>query len=154
METFLSIISIFLILTVFISLIRNDYWIFKILEYPRLQKLAIVIIVTGCWFFFWPLEKLFYQTTAGGLLISIIYLLYKIWPYTPLSKKEMARVKPADPDNELKVFSANVYQDNRQYNKMLKQIKESDPDLIFLLETNQAWANAVKKLEKDYPYKI
>ena len=33
METLLAIVSALLILTVFLSLIRNDFWIFKILEY-------------------------------------------------------------------------------------------------------------------------
>lgn len=154
MEIFLVVVSILLIIAVFLSRVRKDYWIFKILEYPRLQKLAIVIIVTGCWFFFWPLQELLHQITAGGLVISIFYLLYKIWPYTPLSNKEMVRVNSTDPENEFRVFSANVFQDNHQYNKILKQIKDSDPDIIFLLETNQAWANAVERLGKDYPYQL
>src|SRR5687768_9349312 len=74
MEIFLSIISLFFILTVFLSLVKSDFWIYKILEYPRLQKLVLIIIVTVCWFLFWPIEKLFYQLILGGLFISIIYL--------------------------------------------------------------------------------
>jgi endonuclease/exonuclease/phosphatase (EEP) superfamily protein YafD len=66
----------------------------------------------------------------------------------------MRRVRPTDPDNELKIFSANVFQDNENYSTMLQQIKASDPDLIFLLETNTSWANAVKELENDYPYTL
>ena len=66
----------------------------------------------------------------------------------------MRRVKSTEPENELKIFSANVFQDNQEYSTMLQQIKESDPDLIFLLETNASWANAVKELEKDYPYTL
>lgn len=154
MEIILSVVSILLILTVFLSLVKKDYWIFKIFEYPRLQKLALIIIVTGCWAFFWPLQNLTYQIIACSLLLSIIYLVYKIWPYTPFSKKEMIRVQPDDPDNQFKIFSANVYQDNHKYKIMLKQIKDADPDLIFLLETNKAWATAVKGLEKEYPYKL
>ena len=154
MEIFLAVVSILLIISVFLSLIKVDFWIYKILEYPRLQKLALIIIVTGCWFFFWPMQKLSYQIILGGLFLSIIYLVYKIWPYTILSKKEMRRVKSTEPENELKIFSANVFQDNQEYSTMLQQIKESDPDLIFLLETNASWANAVKELEKDYPYTL
>ena len=154
MEIFLSIISIFFILTVFLSLIRNDFWIFKILEYPRLQKLALIIIVTGCWFFYWPFEKLFYQIIVGGLFVSIFYLIYKIWPYTVLSKKDILQVKSTDQQNEIKVFSANVLQDNQQFNTMLEHINTVDPDLIFLLETNAAWYNGMKELEKKYPYTL
>ena len=154
MEIFLSIISIFLILSVFLSLIKNDFWIFKILEYPRLQKLALIVVVTGCWFFFWPFEKLFHQLIIGGLFISIFYLVYKIWPYTILSKKEMKQVNATDRQNELRVFSANVLQDNKQYDTMLQHINSADPDLIFLLETNADWYNAMKELEQKYPYTL
>jgi len=154
MEILLAVLSILLIVSVFLSLIKKDFWIYKILEYPRLQKLVLIIVITACWLFFWPLQELFYQIILGGLFLSIIYLLYKIWPYTSLSKKEMLRVKSTDLKKELRIFSANVLQENQQYSVMLQQIKSADPDLIFLLETNAAWANAMKELEKDYSYTL
>lgn len=66
----------------------------------------------------------------------------------------MIRVKSTDKTNELKIFAANVLQENQQYETMVEQIKASDADIIFLLETSQAWADAVAMLEKDYPYKL
>jgi endonuclease/exonuclease/phosphatase (EEP) superfamily protein YafD len=154
MEILLAVLSLLLILTVFLSLVKRDFWLYKILEYPRLQKLVLILAATACWAFFWPLKSLFYQVVVGGLLLSIVYLIYKIWPYTALSKKEMKKVKSTDPSNELKVFAANVLQDNKQYSRLLQQIRQCDPDIIFLLETNKAWADAMKELENDYPYKL
>jgi endonuclease/exonuclease/phosphatase (EEP) superfamily protein YafD len=84
----------------------------------------------------------------------MIYLLYKIWPYTRLAKKEMLRVKSTDANNELKIFAANVLQENEQYSSMLKQIKWADADLVFLLETNKAWAGAMDELKEKYPYQL
>ncbi len=66
----------------------------------------------------------------------------------------MQRAIATNTGNEFKVFSANVYQHNDNYKKMLQQIRETDPDIIFLLETNTTWANAVKEIESDYPYKL
>ena len=45
MITILAILTVFLILAVFIPLVHNDYWLFKVLEYPRLQKLVLVLLV-------------------------------------------------------------------------------------------------------------
>ena len=154
MEIVLAIVSTLLVLSVFLSLIKNDFWIFKILEYPRLQKLFLVVITVACWFFYWPLEKLFYKVLFGSLILSVVYLLYKIWPYTRLAKKEMIRVNSTDKKNELKIFSANVLQENQQYKSMLQQIKTADADLVFLLETNKAWADAMVELKNDYPYNL
>lgn len=154
MEVVLAIISVIMIISVFLSLVRKDFWIYKILEYPRLQKLILILIISCFWYFYWPITELINQLIFYGLLLSIIYLIYKILPYTSLSKKEMKKVIATDPENELKIFSANVFQDNDQYHKILQQVKETDPDLIFLLETNKAWETATRELNKKYPYNL
>jgi endonuclease/exonuclease/phosphatase (EEP) superfamily protein YafD len=154
MEILLAVVSVLLILAVFVSHIKSDFWVYKVLEYPRLQKLVLITAVSACWSFFWPLQALSYKIILGGLVLSIIYLVYKIWPYTRLSKKEMQRVRSTDPKNEFKIFSANVLQDNTRYETMLEHIRMTDPDLIFLLETNSAWHKATMSLKKDYPYTL
>jgi endonuclease/exonuclease/phosphatase (EEP) superfamily protein YafD len=153
MVILLSVLSILLIASVVISLIRNDYWLFKVFEYPRLQKMAILLVVLALWAIYWPVTT-FPKTLVAGLLICLIYLVYKIGPYTILSKKEVKRVKGGDAINELKIFAANVYQENDNYEALLQQIKSVDPDIIFLLETHRAWANAVKELGAEYPYQL
>lgn len=154
MQIFLAALGILLILSVFLSLIKSDFWVYKLFEYPRLQKLALIIMVTIAGFITWPLQSWFYKALLGTLLLSIAYLGYKIWPYTFFAKKEMKRVRPGDPANELKIFAANVLQDNKQYHRLLQQVRACDPDMVFLLETNKAWADALSELESNYPYRL
>ena len=153
MDIVLLIGSILLIISVLITLIHNDYWLFKVLEYPRLQKLFLILLVLIGWFFYWPLS-FHQQIVFGGLCAASIYLLYKISPYTILTSKEMLRAKEHNPENSLKIFAANVYQPNDQYGKLLQQINETDPDLVFLLETDEKWARGVHVLEQKYPYTL
>lgn len=153
MEILLRVVSIVMIFSVFLSLIKKDFWIYKILEYPRLQKLAIMLVTAGCWLLLWPLQT-FSLVLFCLLLISSAYLLYKILPYTIFYKKEMLRVKSADIKNSISVYSANVFQDNTDYKRLLEQIKSVDPDLIFLLETNAAWEKAMTELKSIYPYTL
>jgi endonuclease/exonuclease/phosphatase (EEP) superfamily protein YafD len=150
----LAAISTLLILTVVVSFIRNDYWIFKVLEYPRLQKLYVMLFVFGLWCIYLPANILFYKILMAGLALCILYLLFKIVPYTVLWKQEMKRVTSNTPENEIKIFAANVYQYNTAYANILQQIKSCNPDLVFLLETNKAWANGVKELGATYPYQL
>lgn len=153
MEIILAIVSSLLIIAVFLSLVKNDYWVFKILEYPRLQKLFIVAVLLAGWIWVWPQET-FYRILFILLAASFIYLFSKILPYTIFAKKEIKRVVPQNPLDEIKIFSANVFQDNRQYGRMLAQIKTVDPHIVFLLETDEGWATAMKELEKDYPHHL
>lgn len=154
MEVVLIVVSIFLITAVFLSFVKNDFWIFKILEYPRLQKLALVVFTLAAWAWYWPPGTSGEKILVGALVASLVYLLYKIWPYTMFAKKEMLRVNSSDKNDEVTIFAANVLQDNTQYDRLLQQIRSADPDIIYLLETNKAWCEAMKELEKDYPFSI
>jgi endonuclease/exonuclease/phosphatase (EEP) superfamily protein YafD len=154
MHIFLAVVGILLILSVFLSLIKSDFWVYKLFEYPRLQKLVLIVAVTIAGYVTWPLQSWFYKGLLGVLFVSIVYLIYKIWPYTILAKKEMKRVRPEDPANELKIFAANVLQDNRQYQRLIQQIKACDPDILFLVEIDNAWADAISELDKDYPHRV
>lgn len=150
----LSILTILLIVAVVITLIHNDYWLFKVLEYPRLQKMVLVVIALAGWLFYWPELKLFHQVLFYLLGAATVYLAYKIWPYTAAAPKEMKTVAAADEGTSLKIFAANVYQYNRNYSRMLQQILSMDPDINFLLETDRGWADGVKELEDKYPYTL
>lgn len=154
MAELLAVLSILLVLSVVVSLIRNDYWIFKVLEYPRLQKLYLMLAVFGLWCIYWPAGHTFYQLVIVGLLLCIGYLLVKIIPYTVLWKNELKRVQPGDGQNEIRIFAANVYQENAAFQRMLEQIKACDPDIVFLLETNGAWAKGMATLAATYPYQL
>jgi endonuclease/exonuclease/phosphatase (EEP) superfamily protein YafD len=140
--------------SVFITLVRNDYWIFKIMEYPRLQKLVVVLATLAIWVIFQPFEA--FSSVASFILLcaAAVYLVYKISPYTIFTPKEMKTADPATAKDTLKVFAANVYQENTEYQRVLSQIRNTDPDVIFLLETNSAWARAMGELDSTYPYTL
>jgi len=125
-----------------------------VFEYPRLQKIAIVLATLGSWLFFWPLENTLYIILVGGLVVCALYLFYNIYPYTIIAKKEMRLIKGGTKENVVRIFAANVLQTNTNYAAMLAQIESCDPDIIFLLETNGAWAAGVKSLEQKYPYQL
>ena len=93
MEIVLAILSSLLIIAVCLSFVKNDYWVFKILEYPRLQKIVVVALLLMAWLWVWP-EELLYRIIFLLLAAAFVYLLAKIWPYTILAKKEIKQVVP------------------------------------------------------------
>ncbi|MBS7566859.1 endonuclease/exonuclease/phosphatase family protein [Mucilaginibacter sp. Bleaf8] len=138
-----------------IPLIRNDYWIFRVFEYPRLQKLLlniVLIIVMVCTVNF-P-YTLFDSAVMLGLGINLIYLCYLVMPFTFLGKKQLtASTKPAG-NNNITVLIANVYQYNKRADKYRKLISKCDPDVILMVETDRWWEKQMSSIEANYPYQI
>lgn len=150
----LALLTLVFVLMTFLPRVKNDYWTFRILEYPRMQKLVIgMALLVGCIVARPWLEGWYWWLIAANA-ISNGYLLVKIFPYTSLSRKEMKRVQLGDTHNDLKIFAANVLQTNRAYERMLKQIAEKDPDIVFLVETDTGWEAAMRVLEKEYTYTL
>lgn len=154
LEILLGMLTVIFILATILPFVRSDFWTFRILEYPRLQKLIIGLTIfafiigakqfTGQWFWWMMIP----------MVGCIIYLIVKVFPYTIFGPKEMKRIAKSLPEAELKIFTANVLQENNDYSKLLQQIKDMDPDIIFLVETDNDWRNETEILNKNYPYSL
>ena len=64
----------------------------------------------------------------------------------------MLTAKNSDKSNRLEIVIANVYQENRNAQGCLTEIKKADPDIVLLLETDNFWADATSELKEKYPY--
>lgn len=148
----LLILSWLLITATWLPLVKNDYWIFRILEYPRYQKLVSCVLMLAGLLATSPYHTTVSFITAGLLAAGIFYLLYKIWPYTPVAKKEMKSVAGSSAQNQIKVYSANVYQENTCYDLFKKQINDVDPDVLLFLEADQKWEKEMDAVLSEYPH--
>ncbi len=135
-------------------LIRHDYWIFRVCEYPRLQKLFVNI------FLLILLVTIFGITTTSDRVISILlflntaYLLYQILPFTILSTKQLLTAGKRNTDKQIALFIGNVYQHNKNAQEYLKCIQSKDPDVVMLVETDTWWASQLDPLHKKYPHQL
>ncbi|HVK96445.1 MAG TPA: endonuclease/exonuclease/phosphatase family protein, partial [Flavisolibacter sp.] len=148
------VLSWILIIAVVLPFVKNDFWIFRILEYPRLQKLITCLAVLIGLLVTRAYTSQFGFITSVLLALCVGYLLNKIFPYTLAAKKEMKTIAGSDNENQLKLYAANVYQESRTYNKVLEQINETDPDLILLVETDTIWQSKMDVLLVQYPHTL
>jgi endonuclease/exonuclease/phosphatase (EEP) superfamily protein YafD len=148
----LSSFSMLLVVATGLPWVRSDYWTFRALEYPRFQKLLLCLALLAAWVLLWPQVPVAYYISTALLAGCAGYLFYKIIPYTKFYPIEMKRVEPDTKDNVISFFTANVFQGNRDYDRIITQIGETDPDVILLLETDRAWAEAMQSLKQEYPY--
>ncbi|WP_026952081.1 endonuclease/exonuclease/phosphatase family protein [Algoriphagus mannitolivorans] len=145
-------LSIFFLLATFIPLIKLDHWWIRIFDYPRLQKLIILVILDITWVL---LGKDSFEISVWITLIgiAILFLAFQVWPYTLFGKKMIKRI-PFEKENGIHLIVGNVYQFNTQFQKVVHLIQSRNPDVVFLVETNEKWIEQLQALEKEYPHRI
>lgn len=155
LKTTLYLFSVLALLTVLIPFIKKDFWMFRVFDYPRLQKFTIVGILFVLWVALFPKTEIVFDILLmASLGISFLYLGYLILPFTPLGKKMIDEVKKSDGKECLNLLVANIYQHNTNYQKLLALVEKRNPDIVFLLETDKKWLEGVKTLREMYPHHI
>ncbi|WP_312083880.1 endonuclease/exonuclease/phosphatase family protein [Epilithonimonas hominis] len=147
-------ISVLAILSVLMPAIKNTYWTFRIFDYPRFQKFIILLILIVAWFFTYENPNIYEYLILILEAICAIYLLYIIIPYTNFGKTMIDQIKPNASEKVLDILVCNVYQHNRNYQKLIDLVKKENPSVLFFLETDKKWQNALKLVTDDYKYKI
>lgn len=154
-DSLILVSGIFILIATLVPFIRNDYWVFRVFEYPRLQKwvlntillLLAAFVQTGDY-------STFEQIVYGGLILNWLYLSYLIYPFTFFSRVQIIKGRTTMRENRLKILIANVYQDNRQADSFHQLFSEQDPDVILLVETNTWWQDKMEPLSGKYPWHV
>lgn len=157
MEIYKSLItgsSYIVIVISLVPLIRHDFWIFRVFEYPRVQKLFINTCLLLSFLLFFGITSTSDQVISLLLFLNSSYLAYQIFPFTIYSKKQLHGIKKNDPEKQIGLFIGNVYQYNRQADEYLKGIYSMNPDVVMLVETDMWWAEKLEVLKEKYPHHI
>lgn len=154
MQLFLLIFSTLIIFATLIPLVKKEYWVFRVFEYPRLQKLVANLFFIVLWTVFPSSNTIIYTVFIILLAANAIYIIYLILPFTRIWKKQVLNISKEIEGNGISLMIANVYQDNTNYKGCLKEINKVNPDIVLLLETGPTWEKETNILEKDFPYTI
>ncbi|WP_461533033.1 endonuclease/exonuclease/phosphatase family protein [Sinomicrobium sp.] len=157
--TILQIISIvlssFFVFATLASRIRWDNWWIRIFDFPRVQLWCMGVIgLIFTVYSFSSVSPWLYIISAVVVLL-LVYQGVKIWPYTPLHRKEVYRFKgKEDKNNRIAVLVSNVLTPNRNAYKLLQLVDRKQPDIVLTLESDSWWEEQLAPLEKHYPYTV
>lgn len=156
MDTALTAASVFFIAVSWAPLLPSSHWLVRVWEFPRLQIAAIIsLLLIGYAFkalYYAPLNSLSLILVVG-LIVSLIYQVVWIIPYTPLYKREVQRVSNEDTSRKLSVLSSNVYMPNNDFRKLIEHVRNKHPDFLVTLESNEKWQKGISEIESEYPYR-
>ncbi|WP_027135634.1 endonuclease/exonuclease/phosphatase family protein [Geminicoccus roseus] len=149
----LWIVSLGLLLVTLLPLVRSPRWWVRVWDYPRLQVAsALALALVGQLLLLGregPEIALMLATAAG-----LAWQIWRIWPYTRLHRRQVLPAKASDPSRSIRLLVANVLQDNRRADLLLRRVEEADPDLVLAVETNGWWDERLAVLREDRPFAV
>lgn len=147
-------LSCFLVLATLVPFIPVGFWPVRLCDFFRLQicvVAATLVVSTAIW-------AQQYQWSREHLLWIGLNLAVALWqgshvvPYTPLWAKEIEDATQTE-SQPVGVAVVNLKIENEEKQAVLQQLSALDVDLLLLIEIDDAWEDALKPLEADYPYR-
>lgn len=139
-----------LLLVMLISLVPSDRWFIRTLDLvrePVTYFAAILLVATFVMktsYRWWTVVAL-----SGAVLINV----WRIWPYIPLAQTETSTTDEVSAtDRCFTALAANVKMKNESYDRFAEWIRKYDPDVLFLMETDQKWINSLDPVLATYPH--
>ena len=155
LKPFLLGFGVIAIILTLLPLIPADYWWIRMFDFPHLQLTALTLLAILVYFIAFDIKQYKDYLFMFALIFCFLYQFGKIMPYTPAYEKEMFESTSKDASNDLKLYAANVLQENESHQKLAQQIANRNADILILTETDQVWLNAIRKeLPSDYQYKV
>lgn len=137
----LGIVTALLLIASLASLSDSDFWLIRVVDLVRQPILYLAAVLA-------LLALAFRQRAgwwiAGGLAVVIAIQVARLWPYAPMAEEQIAFSDDDAAGSCFTALSLNVKQSNDQYGRVAALIERENPDLLFLMETNSAWMDALE----------
>jgi len=137
-----------------LALPRARAWWIRLLDFPRLQ--IAVLGVVACAGLLLTREGgagaslALPALTAAAVAVQAAH----VWRYTPLAPREVQRARSADPARRIALVIANVLQDNRNAERLLRAVRATDASVVLCLETDAWWCAQLDALRATHPYTL
>lgn len=152
----LLLLGTLLIALTMLSLVEDStFWYLKILSFPRLQLLILLLICVLLTLAFYYRKSFMSIFFLLGLIVSLSLQTYILSPYLPFAPTAAASASESSNDrNSLRVMVANVLIKNRRVDDLLAIVAKKDPTLFLAMEVDTWWTRQLGPLHTKYPHRI
>lgn len=150
----LTALTIFLLFATGISFARIAHGFVRVFAFPRLQFLALTLVLVPLTVWLVAPTMWMWSLLAGQAIVLAVQAV-SIAQFTPLRQRQSQRYE-GDPDgsNAVSVLSYNVKMSNRDYDRAIGLVRDVDPDIAIFMETDDGWAQALDKLSEHRPHVV
>ncbi len=141
-----------LIIATILPIMRLGYWWIRIFDFPRAQIAAGGLILLPFFIYRYNRQGIAEKALLLGLFICVVYQLYKMYPYTRLSSKQVLDSQNDDSERVFSILVSNIYKKNRNSDKFIELVGVTRPDIICVLEPDEWWDSKLSTLIPEFPY--
>lgn len=149
MKILLTALSCFFIIATLLPLIRKDHWIIRVFDFPHVQITVINVALITFHLVFFDAGSVVDISVIVLLALCILYQGVIIFPYTPIAKTKICNGSEENIKENLSLMITNVLMDNKNAQKCLDIIQNTDPDLLLMVETNAWWQDQIRDTVKN-----
>ncbi|HEX6625600.1 MAG TPA: endonuclease/exonuclease/phosphatase family protein [Pyrinomonadaceae bacterium] len=142
-----------LVLTL-LPFIRSDAWWVRIFDFPRAQIAVIAAAVAAAYPFFVGAYGPARYAFLAALASCVVYQSYRMFPYTPLARRQVQQSRRPREGSSLALLFANVLMENRDASRLCEIIREADPDILLAIETDEWWQGQLMEFEESHPFTV
>lgn len=145
----LALFTVALALASTLPLLPVDVWWVRVLAFPRVLLLVGFLIATAATIALARGRAWGWFVGAGSLVAAALHLV-QLAPYLPGPRPGAG----CGDDASVSVMVANVQLANAPTDTLLAQVRAVDPDLFFVMETDEDWDRALAALSDRYPHQL
>lgn len=128
-----------------LGLFGHWHWFADLFSHFRWQYLILCVVAVG--WSLWRKRRL--VTCLSGLTLALNVVLIGGLLFTVQTP-----TGTAVPDFKLRIVSLNILTENRRYQDALDYLGKADADILFLMEIDTAWAEAMEPLKQSHPHHL
>lgn len=128
------------VFTTVAPLTSSVQWWVRGWDFPRLHIACVALITVGLGLW---LAQPWTLSASAILLICAVYQGHRIFPYTPFASKEIELARDVPEAQRVSLLSVNVLMENTDHASLQRLIDREDPDVLFLMETDDTWSDAL-----------
>nr|WP_298414040.1 endonuclease/exonuclease/phosphatase family protein [uncultured Halomonas sp.] len=136
-----------------IPFIESDTWWIRYLDYPRLQLAILLAVLIVLHLVLGGLRRItnWIVTVLAGLALATHA--YYLYPYVLPVEKPVKSIASCPQESRLKLLIANVKKANQDSKTLFEILRDADPDLFLVMETDAWWDRQLDGINDRLPHR-